>query len=330
LVKKISIINPNAITKKQDIIAQIPAEPEKKSDETNPQQIQNQFSQEDIAIQRTIDLSLLKTNNEINVDITINKGKLSGFGKLQENMPMGFTAKAIQSSNAVFSFVDQKVKYLWMNLPGEDIIKLSYKITVDPNLIGEYFLTGDFSYIINDETRKKDIEKSSIILETKALDKPQELAENTKNETPDNNVKSQNEKPVKTNENTKPKSESKPKANTNATKASSKEFKQITKSDMPATGLVYKVQIAAGKVPVNAPEYFKKLNNITEDILVEQHEGWTKYTVGKFGVYKDARDYREIVRSNYNVTGPFVTAYNNTQRITVQEALMISNQKWYR
>ena len=62
---------------------------------------------------------------------------------------------------------------------------------------------------------------------------------------------------------------------------------------------------------------------------MEFHEGWKKYIVGKYGQYKEARDYRETIRSK-GIENPFVTAYNSGKRITVQEALMVSNQQWVR
>jgi hypothetical protein len=58
-------------------------------------------------------------------------------------------------------------------------------------------------------------------------------------------------------------------------------------------------------------------------------DGFTKYTVGAHNEYKEARDAREDLR-NKGVVAPFVTAYNSGKRITVQEALMITTQKWYR
>lgn len=92
-------------------------------------------------------------------------------------------------------------------------------------------------------------------------------------------------------------------------------------------GVEYRVQILAGKNSVNAP-YFKEKHNYEGNFFVENHEGWVKYTTGGYGVYGSARDAREQIRGSYNFPGPFVVAYNDGMRITVQEALMVTSQKW--
>jgi hypothetical protein len=97
----------------------------------------------------------------------------------------------------------------------------------------------------------------------------------------------------------------------------------------PEKGIYYRVQIAAGHKPIDIKKYFKRYN-ITEEVRTEEHKGWWKYSIGSFYEYKEARDYRMILWNTTRINDAFVAAYNNGVRITVQEALMISNQKWYR
>lgn len=66
------------------------------------------------------------------------------------------------------------------------------------------------------------------------------------------------------------------------------------------------------------------------EIRREQHEGWNKYTTGYFTAYRAARDKRVELRKDHLFPGPFVTAYSGKRRITVQEALLISQQNWIR
>lgn len=91
-------------------------------------------------------------------------------------------------------------------------------------------------------------------------------------------------------------------------------------------GLVFKVQVCATHRTVDAT-YVKTNYKLADEVMQEMHEGWFKFTVGGYGQYVEARNKREAL-APFNLPGPFVTAYNNGNRITVQEALMISKQQW--
>ena len=255
------------------------------------------------------------------VEVTIKKGSISGFAKLQETIPNGFTATVVESGTSSFTFADQIVKFVWISLPAETDIKVSYKIAVEPKLIAKKDIEGVFSYLENDEPKKATVAKSSIMVNNMGAQAAVDVPVKTET-TPVAEVK-QEEKKIeekKVEEKT-PVVENKMVENTVNTSAT-------TNIPSPQTGVNYKVQICA--LHSNAPvSYFKNTYSISEAINIESHEGWTKYTVGGFNEYKQARDHREIMK-NKGIMGPFVTAYNIGKRITVQEALMISNQQWYK
>ena len=89
----------------------------------------------------------------------------------------------------------------------------------------------------------------------------------------------------------------------------------------------YRVQICALRKKIET-NYFVQNHNVQEKIYLNMHEGWHKYTVGDFKEYMLARNHRSTAKSNYKINGSFVTAYNDGSRITVQEALMITKDRW--
>src|ERR1019366_8712620 len=106
--------------------------------------------------------STAKSPSEFPAEVTIKKGNLSGFAKFIETLPVGLSATVIEAKGAAFSFVDQKVKFVWGTLPTETELKISYKINVAPNMSGDQIIEGIFSFIENDQTKKFVLPQTSI------------------------------------------------------------------------------------------------------------------------------------------------------------------------
>ena len=109
------------------------------------------------------------------MEVDVAKGDVSGFAKLQQLLPPGFTAEAGESANATFSFKDQKVKFLWMALPNGDF-KVTYKINIDASLSGNQIIEGTFAYIQDNETEKFIIPKDIISIQASQADAAKQAA----------------------------------------------------------------------------------------------------------------------------------------------------------
>ncbi len=92
--------------------------------------------------------------------------------------------------------------------------------------------------------------------------------------------------------------------------------------------VIYNVQIGAFTNAIQSGVLAKKFN-ISENIKSEMAQGFNKFMVGNFSEYKEARSHRENVKQK-GCNSAFVVAYNGAKRITVQEALMITSQKWFK
>jgi hypothetical protein len=314
----------------------------------------------------------LNDKNEIIVNLMINKGDLKEFGKVQEQVPIGYTAESIKSKNSIFTFKNHIIKFLWMNMPPEPQFTVTYKLIPEGEVPNQAFIiTGNFSYAENERTKTININERNVDLTTfqeeqvvaqantqsqttpvdqttqqVAQQTTQQVAQQATQETSQSNTSSasnlnkndqyaqtDNQTTTTQSNSTSATTSSSAQATSNQTRTQPQSYQTTVVEDAsgvpaPEEGVAYRVQIAAGHKLVGK-NYFKKLN-ITDQVQVEIHDGWNKYTVGNFIQYQDARNYRVYIWNNTPIHDAFVAAYNDGLRITVQEALMIANQKWYK
>jgi len=271
------------------------------------------------------------TEKEMLVEVLVNKGSIRGFGKLQEVVPQGFTALEKNSADAIFTTQDRIVKFVWLNLPASNEVKVVYELRANERPDGEYTIDGEFGYLLNDETQKAILGSSKFLVGQRAFEAlaqdPSTMGTQT-TEDPTLALKAKEEEARKARE---------AEAQARAVEAErvrkqqeSEAVAQRPKGRVPAPekGVTYKVQITAAHREVGK-SYFKARHSYSGDFQIERHQGWIKYVTGSYADYKDARDQRVgYAQAGHNFPGPFVTAYNNGDRITVQEALAISNQRW--
>ncbi len=268
---------------------------------------------------------------EFKVSVTIDKGTTSGFAKYQVELPEGLTATAIETETATFSFTDQKVKFIWMALPAYQELKIVFRVKVSETASGIKSIGGTFSYIENNETQKFAVTAANISIEggvsaqtAEKKEEPSPAASTGDNSAPAmtaSNPATDSNMPVT------------PSAEPSSQPAAQPAVAPVMPATLPAmpspasaSGVTYRVQLAATQQP--SPENsFKEKYNIDGIVFHESLNSLHKYTSGNLKLYTQARNYRNEIRLK-GIAGAFVVAYNNGQRISVQEALIITRQKW--
>ncbi len=251
------------------------------------------------------------------VKLKIKGNKLSEFAKVEEYLPPNFLATAGESAEGIFSFEDNMVKILWMQFPSDSSFEVSYSMESTSEEQDSAIVHGVFSYLegtnsVQIPLKGSQFENTFVAEETEEVlaeeiaeveefieEEPTEIAD----EAPMEEIEEQNETELK---------------------------EEISNLPQVNQNVEYRVQIAAGKKEVKQ-DYFEKRHNINEQVTIEYLDSWYKYTIGAFDVYKNARDRRnQVWNADNKIDDAFVCAYNAGERISVQEALMVTKQKWFK
>ncbi len=282
---------------------------------------------------------------DFQVDLQIVNNSIKGFAKVLETVPDNCKTEKIQDAGAVVTQERNSIKFVWFEIPQSSTVSCSYKISCLTPQSALPVITGKLSYVENNKPNEVVVVNTlqaasgDVVAEENT---PEEQAEptpsvdNPAENTAENIVKEEPKAPVKTETaevKTEPKSIENPKNNSpksTTSKVEEPSEEAVAQVPSPETGITYKVQILASHRVVNK-SYFRTVHRFSGKYNIENHEGWVKYTTGKYEEYKQARDAREgLTQEHTTLPGPFVTAYNDGERITVQEALLISKQQWYK
>lgn len=247
--------------------------------------------------------------NTFKVELRVDNPGLNGFAKMEESIPDGFYASEMDSKGGIFSFENQLLKVIWMAVPTDAEFHVTYQLKAREDVSGNQKITGAFSYLENEEAVKYFIAPSTIFIEKDEEDIVPTII--IADEGGDFKEKEKDEVVI-----------------IEPAVVPEPVMKEVVSIPEPQADISYRVQVAAGHKSVPS-DYFSKKFNLNEAINLDNHQGWIKYTFGNYTLYKSCRDRRNKVWSENKISDAFVTAYNAGSRITVQEALMITNQKWY-
>lgn len=286
---------------------------------TSTQTNSNREPDGNITVKRTITRG--STEGEYVINLTVNKGPTKGFARYSDDLPSDLAARSGKTEGASFSVSDGKIKFVWVAVPEKETLELSYTIS---GVTKPVTLNGEYSYLEQNQSKKYDLTPETITPETSSA------STTTNTETTSSNTNTGSVATVTLDNSSKSTVTvtSDTVSITTPTKSNTTEPNEtLTKKE---GNVKYHVQIGAFTNSGVTAARLKKKFGISENIQSEFHGGYSKFMVGTHSEYKAARDHREQVRSGNGVASAFVVAYNTGKRITVQEALMISNQKWFK
>ena len=279
---------------------------------------------------------------EFRVDVVILNSNIQGFAKIFETADADSKIEKIQDANATVTADKNTVKFVWFEMPISPAIAIAYKVKTPAPSSAVPTINGKLSFVESNNPKEIAVIQGAVAASEVIASNTETISTKSENNsTSENNPKTENTtntNVAKTEVATKTE-EKAVKQDPETTNTSSQDVKKGTSkgsetavSSVPTaeTGVTFKVQILAAHRVVNK-SYFQSKHGYDGAFNIENHEGWVKYTTGRFDEYISARDERERLKGDYNtLPGPFVTAYNNGERITVQEALLITKQQWYK
>lgn len=239
----------------------------------------------------------VKPGGVLKVEITINKGAITGFMKFSQDLPEGYTASLVDSKGGSFSYADNMAKIVWISPPAEQSFTVSYNITAPASANGSVNLGGKISFVDNNERKTFDLEKKYFVVGNNANI---QVASNT---TTSNAVKApvitENKQEVIEN----PKVEEKKETKAAITSPVTAVTKAPSTASITNSGKTYRVQIGAFNLKPTL-EGVPSLSTVVLD------NGMTKYFSGNFNTYEEASRHKALMLQK-GFIGAFIVSFED-------------------
>lgn len=281
---------------------------------------------------------------DIEAKYTMTKSPTMGsFAKFQVDLPAGFNAQSIEIKGGNFTFENNRVKIVWVSLPGDATFDFSFKITPASTASGNMTFAPQFFYLENNVKKEYVVPPSSIdfggggavatdnsnnTTTNTTMDNSNTSTNTTTNNsnnatnitttdntannmnTQSNNTTTDNSANNNTSTNTNTQS-----TNTNNNTSSNNNTSNTTSNTSNTTtaksNVVYHVQLGAFTNKPNKAKFAEY-----GSVKVVEDAGMYKVLVGKFATLAEARTYKKTLLAK-GAEGIFVVAYENGVRVKI-------------
>jgi hypothetical protein len=251
----------------------------------------------------------LLSNGSYLVRILVNNPAGSKYLKIEETYPSGYIFESVSSSDGIESHAASTAKFIWMKLPASREFEVVYRLVPMQNESqGNMVIDGMLTYTTDTENKMVEIRQMDVYLaDMTQVQKRNLLATGA---VPPGSTRTGTTQTNRTEPENRPPTITNPPATSNA---SGRTIMNTRVLDY-GTGSFYRVQLTANLNAIDATTFYRDAG-VDREVLVEQHEGYYKYTVGPFNTYEQAVTYRDRVEQLPDVQGAFVVAYRNGRRL---------------
>ena len=239
---------------------------------------------------------------------------------LEEEVLNGYEITPVETKGSRFSFEAGKARFVWLKMPEERFLLLSYElIPRSGSLSDPPVIKGQLSLVEGNDSRLVAVSERPFIADDYSQEGLMKLSGNLQLDT---------SQPLSLPPASQPQQvASAPAAQTSSSRpAQSSQTRAARPPASEARGVVFSVQIAATGNPVNEASYFRQFN-VQEEVIMDVDKGLYKYTVGRFKTYREAKEMRDRLDGTTTLDSPFVCAFRDGKRISVNEALRLTGQK---
>ncbi|MFI5141716.1 MAG: SPOR domain-containing protein, partial [Bacteroidia bacterium] len=252
---------------------------------------------------------------------------MGSFAKFQVDLPAGFTAETVEIKGGNFTFENNRVKIVWVSLPGDASFDFIFRMTSSATTSGSITFAPQFFYLENNVKKEYVVPPSSITFGGSGETVATTSSDNNTNSTPpptDNTTttssdNSNNTATNTTTDNSGSNNTTTTTDNSNSTANNTPPPVEKTSTPPPTnntpppakSNVVYHVQLAA---LTNKPSKSKFAEYGA--VKVVEDAGLYKILVGNFKTLEEARAYKKTLLAK-GAEGCFVVAYENGVRVKI-------------